>query len=64
YTRSSFCVCPYSATDGKAGLAVCVTDAGTHACDIHLVFIPGQGKRDFGKRLGSEATNKCNVDSR
>ena len=44
YTSGSFCLCPYSETNCAAGLAICVTDAGTHACDIHLVFIPGQRK--------------------
>lgn len=44
YPRGSLCFCSYSETDRKAGLAVCVTDASTHACDIHLVFVPGQRK--------------------
>ena len=44
YPRGSFCLCPYNETDGKAGLAVCLTDASTDACDLRLVFIPGRRK--------------------
>ena len=44
HPRSSFCLCLFNETDGKAGLAICLTNASADAGDIHLVFVPGQRK--------------------
>ncbi len=44
YPISSFCFYPYSEANRETGLAIRITDAGSYACDFHLVFVFGYRK--------------------